>query len=252
MTTQAPCGWTLQPCGPLPAEDDPAYEAITSAAADVLWALSGRRFGCCERTVRPCRRSCAEQAHGWPHAYLDAGSWVNASCMACGSECGCSLISELFLPGPVCSIVDVVVDGVSVTGAARVDDQTWLVRTDGGRWPTCQDMAAPLGDPGTFSVTYTVGTPLPPAGQRAFGEMSSELWKACGGDDSCCLPKRVQSVVRRGISFAMLDHMEFLKDGRTGLYFTDLWLASVNPLSRPEAARVISPDSPTYRSQSWP
>jgi hypothetical protein len=256
-TTLAPCGWELQPCGPLPEVEDESYEPLKDAAAEVLWKLSGRQFGLCERTIRPCRPECRDQgldSGPWPDAYLSSGEWVNSACRQCGERCSCSRVCEVRLPGVAYALVSVIEDGVSQGsgGPFRLDDSQWLVRTDGACWSTCQEMGLPLTEVGTWGVTYLDGIPLPPGGQRALGELMSELWKACRDDTSCCLPKRVRTLVRGGITVAMLDHMEFLDNGRTGLYFTDLWLQAVNPLHRPSGARVISPDFDPGRTQTWP
>jgi hypothetical protein len=250
----APCSWPVQPCGPLPEEADPEYENLREAASFVVWALSGRQFGLCEVTVRPCRRECLEGPDApWPLAYLDAGQWVNAGCRSCVGRCGCPAASEVRLPGPVYEVVSVTTDGVPVTGGPwRVDDSEWLVRTDGGSWPTCQPVGLPLTEEGTWGVTYVRGVPVPPAGQRAVGQLMSELHRACNRE-ACNLPVRVQTIAARGgLPTTVLDPMDFFDKGRTGLYYVDLFLAAVNPKGRPQAARVLSPDMDEHRTQTWP
>ncbi len=256
----APCGWEPLPCGALPATGAPGsaeeaeYVSLRDAAAGVLWALSGRQFGGCEVVYRPCRAECVQPLPSWPLATLDGGTWVNASCRACGDRCSCSAISEVRLPGVVYEVVEVKLDGVALDDAAyRVDDGNWLVRVDGGSWPTCQEMALPPTEVGTWSATVLDAVPLPVGGRRALGELMSEMWKSCGGGGGgSCLPKRVQTITRQGLTIGLLDPMEFLDKGRTGLYFTDLWLRAVNPESRPQGARVLSLDMERHRTTTWP
>lgn len=253
--TSPPCDWPVQPCGPLPEEESgEVYEELRAAATEVLWALSGRQFGCCPVIYRPCRADCVGQADPLPWGgYLSDGKWYNYPCRSCGDRCSCSELCEVRLPGGVCDVTEVTVDGVALGESEyRVDDLSWLVRQGVGCWPTCQDMSKPLGEEGTWGVTYTRGTPVPAGGQRAAGQLMSELWLACENDDKCILPRRVQIFVRGGQPLIALDPMSFLKEGKTGLYFVDLWLAAVNPEARPAAARVISPDAPLGRETTWP
>ena len=58
MTT--PCEWPVdETCLPVSAEEsdaaaDPVMAAAKDMAVHVLWSLSGRQYGLCERVVRPC------------------------------------------------------------------------------------------------------------------------------------------------------------------------------------------------------
>lgn len=244
---QAPCAWDAIPCG---CELDLTVEATQYAvetASFVLWALSGRQFGCCELSFRPCRRECWQGLEGgqWG-ARLVEGDWVNLPCRRCTGRCACSEVCEVRLPhAPACSVVEVVMDGETLASDLwRLEDSEWLVvDSSAGCFPECQDMSLSLGDPGTWGVVYEYGTPPPTAARRAVGALACEIIKACSGDSSCCLPKRTQSYNRQGISVVLLDSMDFFDKGRTGIYEVDLFLSAVNPLNRPSGARVVSPDS---------
>ena len=133
------------------------------------------------------------------------------------------------LPGPVDSIVAITIDGETVDPAAyRVDDRTALVRTDGHDWPVCQDLAAPAGDDGTWSVRYRWGVPVPSGGQLAAGTLACEMAKAACRDSSCGLPERITNqVTREGITVTILDAFEGLEAGRTGLWLVDSWVTSI-------------------------
>lgn len=249
MPTQImPCEWPVLPCGPLPPAGE-EYDALHDAAAEVLWHLSGSQFGCCERTVRPCQGGCEDQlVMPWPNAMLVSGEWVNLTCRTCYGRrrCDCSRVCEVRLDGPVCALYEVWIGGEPVpTGSFRVDDGAWLVRTDGGCYPACQSESDP------WWVRYGVGAPVPSGGQRALGELMAELYRACQ-EKPCALPAHLQTLAKQGITVGMFNPLDFLKEGKTGLYFTDLWLSAVNPLGRPRAARVASPDYDPGRVQTWP
>lgn len=117
----------------------------------------------------------------------------------------------------------------------QVVDRTYLRALPGASWSPCtQDL----------EVTYTSGAQVPEAGLRAARVLGNELLKARTGDSSCQLPDRVTSLSRQGVSFTILDPQDFLKEGRTGLYEVDLFLASANPDKARKRAKVFSPDLP--------
>lgn len=118
-------------------------------------------------------------------------------------------------------------------------------------WPTCQDMTADPSKPNTWEVTYLRGKPVPKSGQRALAELACELCLACLGDSCCALPKRITNLVVEGGTLNMLDPMDFLDKGKTGLYAVDLFLLAVNPKGRARSAALVSPDSIGHRRTTW-
>lgn len=239
--------------------DPDVQRAATQRAVDLIWMLSGRRFGLCQVTVRPCPRRCAPPPPtwwagvGWYPAVVD-GAIVNVSACGCRTRCACTPYSAVVLePGPVTSITEVRIDGTVLDPAAYlVLDARELVRTDGGQWPGCQRLDQPDGAADTWTVTYTYGLPVPAGGQAAASVLACELAKACTGAGRCRLPNRVQQITRDGVSMTLLDPMEFLDKGRIGLPEIDAWLAAVNPNALPEAPRVLSPDLPPRgRQVTW-
>lgn len=230
-----------------------------SVAAEIVWRLSGRRFGLCETTVRPCRQPCTSgtgAAYGpaWPVSgplgaaftpVLDGGQWLNLACGRCVGDCSCSTLCEVILPGPVDSIVEVLLDGAVVDPGEYLvlDHRSLVARSDsGGCWPTCQDLSLPDSEVGTFSVRYLQGIPIPPGGIGTVSTLACEFGKACANVSGCRLPRRVQSVTREGVRLDFIDPMTFLDDGLTGLYDVDLWIRAVNPGGLARGARVYSPD----------
>lgn len=243
-----PCQpWTTPTALPCDLPGDAAATAI-EAASFVLWALSGRRHGVCSATVRPCVGRCSPAGgwHRWGEPWrpvLYDGEWLNV----CGHDagvCGCGPTSEIVLPlSPVVEVSAVEVDGVAlVEGTDYRLDGNRLVRLGGERWPTEQNLDLVDGDPGTWSVAFTYGVEIDALGVLAAGELACEFGKALTGASGCRLPQRVTSLTRQGVSMALIDPQEFLRDGRTGFYLADLWLNAVNPDGLRSASRVYSPD----------
>lgn len=233
---------------------------LQTAAAEFgalfVWAATGRRYGLCERTVRPCGRSCGScgGGAGW---YWSDGTWVpyifNGVWRNCYGGCGagwctCEPWCQVYLPTPVASIP---ATGVSQDGeivpvdAWRVDNGQWLVRTDGECWPFCQDYNADSGE-GVFSVTYYQGLPVPSPLQRAAGELACEYAKACTGAE-CRLPSRIQSLTRQGMTVSMVDVDMLLEKGLTGITTVDQLIRTFNPYGLTSQMKISSPEIDTVR-----
>jgi hypothetical protein len=234
-----------------------------AAATHVLWARSGRQFGLCTTTLRPCRRDCYDQMpYGWvewPGPYgmaagtpawpaLVGGAWYNLACGSCSGSCSCSALSEVLLPGVVHDIVAVRLDGSPMaSGGYRVDNNRVLVRVDGGTWPWCNDLAKPDSSPGTWSVTARYGQDPPILAQLAVGELACQFLDAFAGEQ-CQLPRSLTSLVRQGVSIELPRPGDVEAEGRLGLYQCDLFIDTVNPGHLPGPSRVYSVDrSPPRR-----
>jgi hypothetical protein len=229
----------------------------TQAATEILWGLSGRQLGLCEVTLRPCRRDCwgtpwpeaIWPGYGWPGGWsypqpaLVGGVWLNLVCGACPGECACSFLSEVLLPAPVHHLVEVRLDGSPVaTGAYRLDDARKLVRTDGGVWPWCNDIAAPDDStPGTWSVRAVYGREVPALAQLAAGELACQWLRAMNGED-CRLPANLTSLARQGVTVTMPDPATLVESNQLGLYWTDLFLRTYNPHGLARRARAYNVD----------
>jgi hypothetical protein len=270
----APCDWPLAHCGEpgstcssLDALNPSIAALISEAATAYLWNWTGRRFGLCEIALRPCRESCIQQyttyrgrggmsanlpwfegTMGAANPALIGGQWFNLGCGgSCGNnQCSCTYVAELRLPGPIDSVTGIYLDGTLLPASAyRVDNNGWVVRTDGGDWPACQDMNGnPLTDDGTFLITYLQGVPVPAGGQLAAGVLACEMAKAACSNGTCRLPQRIQTITRQGVTTAFLDSFDTLyKQGTTGLAMVDMWVASITGTAGRSGARAISPDT---------
>ena len=256
-----PCNWDVDTGCCQDLWDEASTELQTAAAeygAFTIWAATGRRFGLCERTVRPCGRQCNECQQGWYWAdgffipYILNGEWRNCWCGYDGGAgcCTCEPRCQVWLPGPVASIP---VSGVSVDGAVvpmeghwRVDNGHWLVRIDDECWPDCQDYNVAPTEANTFQVTYNVGIPVPSILLRAAGELACEWMKSCMGQ-ACRLPQRVQSIVRQGTTISMVDVDTLLKNGLTGITTVDQIITMFNPYGLKSRMKISSPDIPVTR-----
>lgn len=236
------CEWPVdRTCLPLPElgedpsdEEQAAYDraleqrnAAEDLAVHVLWALSGRQFGLCEMTVRPC------PALGVPPGpYLFGtqgglgGLWANIAC-GCLGTCTVTGPRVVHLPGPVATVTAVTIAGEVLDPSGYQLEGAVLYRK-GGPWPR-QDLGRPLGESGTWSVTYQRGVPVPPGVDKLTGELAKEFLSACDGDeDRCRLPRTLISTSRRGAT-NVFDPAKIIAAGYTGLTEVDQWLAAVNP-----------------------
>ena len=255
-----PCNWSVtgECCDDIwDAASPELQEAAAEYGAFVVWAATGRRYGLCERTVRPCGRQCQNCQQGWYWAdgmfipYILNGVWRNCWCGNAGAAgcCTCAPDCQVWLPGPVASIpaTGVSVDGdIIAVDSWRVDDGQWLVRTDGECWPDCQDYNVDNGGTNTFQVTYFKGLEVPSILERAAGQLACEWIKSCQGLP-CRLPQRVQSIVRQGVTISMVDVDTVLGKGWTGITEVDQVIAMFNPYGLKSAMKISSPDSPVTR-----
>jgi hypothetical protein len=208
-----------------------------------LESLTAHAIKTCPTSYRPSRRPCREGSSGFPFApFLRDGNWYNS--------CGCYLVNEVTLPGPVGNIISVEVDGTLVPASAyRLDNGNRLVRQDGEPWPACQDMNLPAGATGTFVVEYVAGASADVAVNFAAGVLAKEYLLACNGK-KCRLPNGVTSVVRQGVSYEIQGNM--FENGFTGITEVDVVVRYYNPNQVRSTARVASIDTMrSGRSTVW-
>jgi hypothetical protein len=263
-----PCDWEVvfNDCCDCWDELDPGTQqrALTYATT-VLWAATGKQFGACPQTVRPCGKYCGgsgTMGYIWNDGlfspwtpYILNGQWRNCYC-GCGSGsgpgcCSCEPDCQVYLPGPVASIAEVTQDGILVPASAyRVDDGKWLVRTDGECWPECQDYSVDAGlnvfNDNTMTVTYSRGEPVPQALLDAAGTLACEFAKACTGGP-CRLPGRLSTIARQGVQLTF-QNIDFLTANMfTGIPEVDQIIKAFNPYGLARPMRLYSPDLPVTR-----
>lgn len=242
-------------CGECSSDTDTVAWAI-EVATSVLYKLSGERYpGLCTDTVRPVNGALGLCGDRYVRDAIIQGKLYSTDYRGCGvhgfSGCACGGFQQVRLGGkPVKTILSVKVDGATLDPADySVLDETWLVRTDDGTFPCCQDARKPSTEDGTFEVSYQYGIAPPADGVAAAAKLACELSKSCDpADGTCELPERVTTLTRQGVTMAVIDPQIFLNDGRTGLYLVDLFLATT---TRNIGASVQSPDyGPMVRRRS--
>lgn len=237
MRIPAPLQWSVdRSClTPLPVPADPnnptavevaaieaaqaSRDANEAVAVHVMWALSGRQFGACPVVHRPDGDHCAPRPIFPPHRGCcpTTGAWVT-------------------LPGPVAAVVSVDVAGVPIDPSSWALEGDRLYRTGGHAWPS-QNWDRPAGEPGTWSVTYLRGLPVPAGVDKLTGLLAKEFVAACEGG-KCRLPRTVVSTTQRGVTHSF-DPARILAAGKTGIPEIDSWLAAVNPHRIAEAPVVL-------------
>jgi hypothetical protein len=238
------CSWPIDPaCSPTEWASYPADVQARAAglATATLRRLSGYRVGGCPVVVRPCVQSCTSLlavGRGWGPSQLPNGDWVN-SCGCNPGDCGCSSLCEVVLAPPVGRIDWVSVDGQVVPPENYRVDGNRLVWTGGGScpWPSCQDMAANLDQPGTFGVSYLNAHTPDALAAAAAGVLAIEFAKACTGS-KCRLPATVTAVSRQGVNFDLA--ASSFANGRTGIREVDAWIELWCP-----------PGSPSRQASVW-
>jgi hypothetical protein len=253
-----PCtpSWPIAPtCPSWPSISPTTQSYAITLASLVLWSATGRQFGGCPSTIRPCWSRMEPLYQTWPVGYDGEGYWglrgAVGSVVLIGGGCGCSAAcqcspSQIALPGPVQSVTSVQIDGVTLNPTDYLLQGNYLVRASPNEWPASQNLALPLGQADTWAVTYVVGAPLPAALLNAAGEYACEVAKAMTGGQ-CQLPNRVQQVTRQGVTVEYVDTSDYLDKGLTGLSNVDAVIKALNPHGLPAPLRVLSPDVPQLR-----
>ena len=230
-----------------------AYDVAITAASEILYELSARRFpGVCETTVRPCQTSgnhCGIQILSRGYVVFPY-SWTGSTW---GFDCGCHPLSEVELIGrPVNEILEVKIDGVPIADTEyRLDQQQYLVHMNGGHWPACQRLDLDDTEDGTWSVTYTYGQQIPVIGQLAARDLAWEIYRSCSSSDlegDCELPEGVTRVTRQGISYEMPAFESWGRDfsgvWRTGMRLVDAFLNTYNPKGLQRRPILYVPGAP--------
>lgn len=256
-----PCSdWDPLWCEPLSAEAMAVTGDAVSMATEVLWSLSGQRFGLCEVSLRPCRDECSQGAGTWndwwsgagysgfsgggPRPWWWDGVWFNV-CGDCLSGCSCTSLDTAVLPAPTREVLEVRLDGLVLDPSAyRVDENRRLVRTDGGRWPMCQRMDLSDDQPGTWSVRITVGEDVPMLGRRAVAQLAAEFARDCVGEE-CTVPYNITSLTRQGVTLNFGDPRNESVDAwirLLGLRVVRLFLATYNPKKKSSRGKIYDVD----------
>jgi len=225
-------------------------------ASDILYMLSGRQYpGLCERTFRPMSRPVSWTMSEWS-SYFESlsGNNYSATWGTCwgGYHDTCRNPPQIDLGVfPLREIIQVKVDGELIPADEyRIDNNRLLVRvrptadftpTARWGWPTCQDLELPDTEVGTFSVDAKYGMEPPSSGVAAAAALAGELALSHASQPNR-LPARLTSITRQGVSMAVMDPMQFLDKGLTGVYEADVFIRATNPQQQRRRPRVYSRD----------
>ncbi len=180
----------------------PAREVAIDMASEIVYNLDERKYsGICTTTRNLCRacRTC------YP-------TWCS-----CDQRNGIDLALT-----PVWGIISVVVDGVTLDPSEyAVTQRRYLSRIDNAAWPSSSDVR----DDAAFRVSWAHGRPVPLGGRRAAALFAAEIAKGCLALE-CAIPQRITSIVREGVTYPILDSLSMIKEGRTGVALTDLWIVA--------------------------
>lgn len=233
---------------------DPAMKDRAELFAQTaIKVLTGQQLANCPIEVRPCTVGCVpaggfELYTEWMVPYISNGVWYN-TCGCKPTDCSCTTLTKVILPGPVAEIVEVKVDGTVLAASDYfIAHYNQLIRAAGPEWPSCQDMLAPDSAVGTMSVTYVRGAKMDALGKIVAGVLAKEYLNACN-DTDCHLPSNVISLARQGVQMEFGE--ELFPGGRTGIDSVDLWVQSWNPYHVKAPARVFSPDSKRPFQRTW-
>jgi hypothetical protein len=230
-------------------------------AKTYLWAATGRRFGLCDITIRPCWNPQlptyltypsiwnAGQYGGqyaWGLFAFGGGDFLMAGC-GCGTATGCSCKPpEISLPMPAVSVLAVVEDGVTLAPTAYRLDGNQLVRQDGKAWHYRQNLALPNGQPDTWSVEYLRGEAVPPLLNMVAGIFACEVAKSLTGQ-ACRMSGKITSMTRQGVTAQFASLQDLIGKGMTGITEVDQVIRTYNPKGLTQRPRVLSSDLPDYR-----
>ena len=159
------------------------------------------------------------------------------------SGCSCGCVPEVWLGrSDIQGIAQVKIDGDVVPPSSyRLDRRSYLVRTDGDQWPSCQAIALDDSEEGTFSVSFWYGEEPTDLAVAAASALACQLWAACNNAGRCKLPKGTQSVVRGGTVIQLGALLaESLKIGSTGILAIDTFVVGLRRRRRRHLDRVVA------------
>lgn len=235
-------------------DDDPRLEDAVLQASEILYTLTGRQFaGTQTAKVRPWVPCVC----GWQYAYAGFPGYASSFPVYPGygwGAYGCACQPPRINLGfwPVTTINQIWYNGVAQPlGDFHLDNYRYLVRNDGLRFPGySNNLWAEKGGPFdnandgyVFEVDLDYGTPVPRILQRATRELACRLLDDClCNTDNCKLPDRVNSLSRQGVSVSLIDPLDILREGGTGIYAVDLAIKTLNPSKLQSPSFVWAPD----------
>jgi hypothetical protein len=194
---------------------DEEWTAYLLAASEVLYALTGRRYGGV--------RERAVELYAPP---------------SCGGD-PCRAPRGVRLPNrPVVELL-----AVRTPGGEQLDRTAYRVAR-GGYLESIPGRNARLPTSSSaLRLRYRFGRAPGDAGRVHAVQLADALGRARLDPDSSPLPGTVSSIVRQGVTFTQQTASALIALGQTGLAPVDLWVASANPSGSRRPSRSWSPDT---------
>lgn len=207
-------------------------EAIQTAST-VLYKLTGEKYPGISTSTDAITSTAYSNAMTAPQ--LIGGKMYNLPRAAMGGQRELNLRQK-----PVLSVQSVSVDGVLLDPSQySLRNNAYIVRTAPHQW-----MLSPTSE---ITVTYKHGARPPVAGRAAATRLANEIILWYLGDNRCALPERITSVSRQGVSYTILQPMDFISQGNTGIYAVDSFIAAVNPDKQRKKPAIFHPGTRTER-----
>lgn len=208
-------------------------EAIQTAST-VLYKLTGEKYPGIS-TSTDAITSTAYTNNAMTSPQLIGGKMYNLPRSAMGGQRELNLRQK-----PVLSVQSVYVNGVLLDPSQySLRNNAYIVRTAPHQW-----MLSPTSE---ITVTYKHGARPPVAGRAAATRLANEIILWYLGDNRCALPERITSVSRQGVSYTILQPMDFISQGNTGIYAVDSFIAAVNPDKQRKKPAIFHPGTRTER-----
>lgn len=126
-------------------------------------------------------------------------------------------------------------------------------------WPK-QDRNITPGEPGTWSITMTIGEPgLANLARLGLAELACSWFSKVSSDESSCcdeVDKRATSMSKNGIRFELAQFQQLIKDGQTGCDFADAFLKACKETHMASGFGMHDPaadygDGMTFHEVTW-
>lgn len=241
-------------CGVIADEDKPVYERFMAMAVSYVFNRTGRVYGgACEYVLLPCKKSCCSDKNrcnsfdgALPFSPVVGADGVYNRCCVTSccdvDDCSCVYGDKIRINHPnFVEVVEVVIDGTPLTADKfkvqyTPSGRVYLRRTDGERWPECQNLNVALGEIGSWHIKYRAGVKPRPDLVEATMLYAVELSKLCLGK-KCALPDRYGVMADLGV--VDYDIRRMVLDGLTGFTVLDTILFQINPMRLKRPVRLV-------------
>lgn len=222
-------------CAVPASEDGPDFDAIADAASEVIYVLTGMQFpGTCRATVRPVRRHhdrasvtlLGTARPAWPGGFF-----------GCGDEI--PLHDPIFVDDT--NPITVKIDGEPFTDF-YVRDGYKLVRSDDHPWPSRNQLNLADTEEGTFSITYSFGTPAPNVVKRAALTLGVEYAREDMRDPRTRLPPGTRTASRDGLSVGLDTEVDRIRTAGSAIPDIAAVMGTFNPTNNRMPTLIYSPD----------